>query len=79
MRHWRQPSSAGPNSGATAVGLSGQLQMELRRNLWAAPARLQPARLVWRLPAPAAGCCNAMKGLTIMSCPAQTKITPEIA
>ena len=87
MHYWRRPRSAGPTGGAAgAVRAVANGAHERRRNLWAAPARRPPARQnslaaapatmllnKGKSAAPGVGHCNAMKGLTIMSCPAQTE------
>ena len=89
MHHRRQPRSAGPTSGATGAdrAVENGAQMErtggagifgLRRRgarrqdgLEAAPAKMSLNK--GKSAAPGVGGCNAMKGLTIMSCPAQTE------
>ena len=84
MHHWRRRRRGPPME---PLGLSGQLQMERTSGAgicgWAgaAPARqsgleAKPAKMSLnndKSAAPGVGGCNAMKGLTIMSCPAQTE------
>ena len=88
MHHWRQPRGAGPTSGALGLSGQMQMERTSGAGICCGGLRWRGVRLPeWfggctskdiveqrqMRSAPGVGGCNAMKGLIIKSCPAQTE------